>query len=184
MAYPLREFTHRMRALVLKRAIDLVKDEKLTLIHQDQDHAHFQVENNRGGSYHVEIRLKNEEVTFTHCNCPYRGVGLCKHTGASILQMMVNEGFDPELLDKDDFHVEDGDVLALDHYEEALHKLIREISHDHDFDMIGFLSKQNKQTLLNFIVKYLEESEDIRMVVMAYLWYKAADQKPKQPFLS
>jgi uncharacterized Zn finger protein len=184
MAYPLRAFTHRMRALVLKRAIDLVKEEKLQLIHQDQDHAHFHVENNRGGTYNVEIRLKDQEITFTHCNCPYRGIGLCKHTGAAILQLLMNDGFNSEDLNSEDFHFEDSDVLPIDHYEEALLKLIREISRDQDFDMMAFLSKQNKQTLLNFIVKYLEESEDIRMVVMAYLWYKAAEQQPKQPFLS
>ena len=37
------------------------------------------------------------------------------------------------------------------------------------------LEKQNKEDLMTFIIKYLEESEDIRLVVMAYLWYKNAE---------
>lgn len=184
MAYTLRDFTHRMRALVLKRSIEILDQNKVTLLIRDEDHASFHVQNNRGGHYNVEIRFKTGEIAFTHCNCPYRGVGLCKHTGAAILHLLVNEGFDPETLDHEDFHVEDGDVLALDHYEDIFQNLVREISADGDFDMVQFLSKQNKQRLLNFIVHYLEESEDIRLVVMAYLWYKAEDQNPQNPFLS
>lgn len=184
MAYPLREFTHRMRALVLKRSLDILENNKVSVLHHDDDHASFHVENNRGGHYNVEIRFKDGEVVFTHCNCPYRGVGLCKHVGAAMLELLVQSGFDLNSLGTHDYHVEDGDVLALDHYEEIFQNLVKEISADHEFDMVEFLSKQNKQHLLNFIVHYLEESEDIRLVVMAYLWYKAEEKAPTKPFLS
>lgn len=182
MAYPIRDFTSRIRALVLKRSIDLVEQAKVKVIDQDSEHAQFHVENNRDSYYHVEVRLNRGDVTFTHCDCPYRGVGLCKHTGAALLHLLVEDGFHPNEFEADDFHFEDSEVVDVDANEETFHKLIKEISVDHDFELVKFLSSQPKEQLLTFMLKYLEESEDIRLVVMAYLWYKS--QNPKPPFLS
>jgi len=184
MAYPIRAFTQRVRALVLKRAIELTANHKIVRVDRDEDHAQFQVENQRGGFYRVEVRLKAEQVTFTHCECPYRGVGLCKHTAASLLDMLVQEGLLIEDLVDKDFIFEDSDVLEEDGYEAALKSLIKEISQDNKFDLTKFLQKQDQQDLLTFIMKYLEESEDIRLVVMAYLWYKNTEVNPPHHYLS
>lgn len=184
MAYPIREFTQRVRALVLKRAIDLVATHKVVRVDRDDDHAQFHVENQRGGFYRVEIRLKSDKVTFTHCECPYRGVGLCKHTAASLLDILVQEGLLIEELLDSDFIFEDSEVIEEDGYEDALKSLIKEISQDTKFNLTKFLDKQDQQDLLAFIMKYLEESEDIRLVVMAYLWYKNTEVNPPHNYLS
>ncbi len=182
MAYPIRLFTQRMRALVLKRSIDLVQNKKVELLDHDHEHAQFHVENQKDGYYHVEVRLLDNQVAFTHCDCPYRGVGLCKHTGAALLQLIVNDGFDINELTDLDFKLEDSDVIDLEAMEENVKAIIKEISQDSGFELVEFLSSQDKPQLLTFILKYLEESEDIRLVIMAYLWYKS--QNPKPPFLS
>lgn len=182
MAYPIRQFTQRIRALVLKRSIDLVQNKKVELIDYDYEHAQFHVENQKESYYHVEVRLVNKQVTFTHCDCPYSGVGLCKHTGAALLHLLVDDGFDLSELTDFDFNFEDSDVIEQDAMEENVKAIIKEISQDNGFELVEYLSSQDKPELLNFILKYLEETEDIRLVIMAYLWYKS--QNPKPPFLS
>lgn len=182
MAYPLRMFTQRIRALVLKRSIDLVENRRVELLDHDDEHAQFHVENQKDGYYHVEVRLRDKLVTFTHCDCPYRGVGLCKHTGAALLQLMVNDGFDLSEFSELDFKYDDSEVIDIEAMEENVRKIIKEISLDNEFELVEFLSNQDKDKLLTFILKYLEESEDIRLVIMAYMWYKS--QNPKPPFLS
>lgn len=176
MPYKLRDFTKRTRALVLRRGLNLAEENKLQVIEHNDEHAHYRVDNNHGSYYRVEIRLnEKDEVSFTHCECPYRGVGICKHTAAALLDMLRAEGFDFNDLEAEDFIMDDADVLEEDGYEETLRELIREISQNKKFDMMRFLEKQNKEDLMTFIIKYLEESEDIRLVVMAYLWYKNAE---------
>ena len=66
MAYQLRNFTSRIRALVLKRSIELVEQAKVKVIDQDREHAQFHVENNRDGHYHVEVRLHHGEIGRAH----------------------------------------------------------------------------------------------------------------------
>lgn len=182
MAYPIRLFTQRIRSLVLNRSIDLVQNSKVELLDQDHEHAQFHVENQKDGYYHVEVRLLEKQVTFTHCDCPYRGVGLCKHTGAALLQLLVNDGFELSDFSEVDFKHEDSEVIDLEAMEENVKAIIKEISQDSGFELVEFLSSQDKPQLLTFVLKYLEESEDIRLVIMAYLWYKS--QNPKPPFLS
>lgn len=182
MAYPIRQFTQRIRSLVLKRSIDLVQNNKVKLLDHDLEHAQFHVENQKDGYYHVEVRLLDNQVAFTHCDCPYRGVGLCKHTGAALLQLLVNDNFMVSDLTYSDFKEEDSEVIDLEAMEENVKAIIKEISQDSGFELVEFLSNQDKPQLLTFILKYLEESEDIRLVIMAYLWYKS--QNPKPPFLS
>lgn len=173
MPYKLRDFTKRTRGLVLKRGLDIVHENKLQVIEHNDEHASYRVENNSGSYYRVEVRLnEKDEVTFTHCECPYRGVGLCKHTAAALLDMLQVEGVDLHTIHEDEFIYVDADVLEEDGYEDTLRELIREINQNHKFDMMKFLSSQDKEDLMTFIFKYLEESEDIRLVVMAYLWYK------------
>jgi DNA polymerase III delta subunit len=77
---------------------------------------------------------------------------------------------------------EDSEVIDLEAMEENVKAIIKEISQDSGFELVEFLSSQDKPQLLTFVLKYLEESEDIRLVIMAYLWYKS--QNPKPPFLS
>ncbi len=176
MPFKLRDFTKRTRALVLRRGLNLAEENKLQVIEHNDEHAHYRVDNNHGAYYRVEIRFNDkDEVAFTHCECPYRGVGICKHTAAALLDMLRVEGFDFNNLEAEDFIMDDADVLEEDGYEETLRELIREISQNKKFDMMRFLEKQNKEDLMTFIIKYLEESEDIRLVVMAYLWYKNAE---------
>ena len=182
MAYPIRMFTQRIRATVLNRSIDLVMNKKVELLDHDDEHAQFHVENQKNGYYHVEVRLRDKQVTFSHCDCPYRGVGLCKHTGAALLQLLVNDGFVMDDFSELDFKQDDSDVVDTEEMEENVRAIIKEISQDNGFNLVEFLSSQDKPQLLNFMLKYLEESEDIRLVIMAYLWYKS--QNPKPPFLS
>ncbi len=182
MAYPIRLFTQRIRSLVLNRSIDLVLNKKVKLLDHDDEHAQFHVENQKDGYYHVEVRLNDKQVTFTHCDCPYRGVGLCKHTGAALLQLLVNDGFDIAKLTDLDFKLDDSEVIEFEAMEDNIRSMIKEISQDGDFNLVQFLSSQDKPQLLAFILKYLEDSEDIRLVIMAYLWYKSQSQRP--PFLS
>lgn len=184
MAYSLNEFTHRTRALVLKRAIDLIENHKVEAIERDEEHAHYHVENQRGSYYRVEIRLKDGQVAFTHCECPYRGVGLCKHTAAALLDMRQQEGFSVDQLTEADFIQHDEDVADDDSSESTLRQLIREISQDASFDLVNFLSHQEQKDLMAFIMKYLEESEDIRLVVLAYLWYKNTEGSARYGHLS
>lgn len=184
MAYKLREFTQRTRALVLKRALDLVQQAKIKEIEHDEDHAHYHVENQRGGYYRVEIRLKDAQVAFTHCECPYRGVGLCKHTAAVLLDLIQKEGVNIQELSASDFIFEDSDVVEENNYDSTLRVLIKEISQDPKFDLVRFLSSQDQADLMAFIMKYLEESEDIRLVVMAYLWYKNVEGSARYGHLS
>lgn len=182
MAYPIRMFTQRIRATVLNRSIDLVMNKKVELLDHDDEHAQFHVENQKNGYYHVEVRLRDKQVTFSHCDCPYRGVGLCKHTGAALLQLLVNDGFVMDDFSELDFKQDDSEVVDTEEMEENVRAIIKEISQDNGFNLVEFLSSQDKPQLLNFMLKYLEESEDIRLVIMAYLWYKS--QNPKPPFLS
>ncbi len=176
MPFKLRDFTKRCRALVLRRGLNLAEENKLQVIEHNDEHASYRVENNSGSYYRVEIRLNDhDEVSFTHCECPYRGVGLCKHTAAALLDMLRVEGFDFNQLEAEDFMMEDAEVLEENGYEDTLRELIKEISQNPKFDLMRFLGKQNKEDLMTFIIKYLEESEDIRLVVMAYLWYKNAE---------
>ena len=185
MAYKLRDFTKHTRALVLKRAISISEDKKLQVIDSNHEHAHYRVDNNRGSYYRVEIRFnEKEEVTFSHCECPYRGVGLCKHSAAVILDVLKFKGFSMDELNKEDYIFEDSEVIEEDGYEDSLRELIREISQDSKFNLLAFLAKQDKQDLMTFIVKYLEESEDIRLVVMAYLWYKNHEISQRYDHLS
>jgi len=184
MPFKLRDFTQRTRALVLQRAVDLVNNNGVNLLDHDEDHAQCHVQNNRGGIYHVEIRFKDKQVVFTHCDCPYRGVGICKHTAASLLQLLVNTGFSPSALRADEFHFNDADVDEENEDDHVLKELINEINADKFFDLFQFLASQDREQLLGFIGHYLEESEDIRLVVMAYLWYKSSAQAPTKDFLS
>jgi uncharacterized Zn finger protein len=183
MPYKPRDFTSRTRALVLQRAIDIVRNRGVLVLDHDDDHAQCHVQNNQGGIYHVEIRYKNNEIAFTHCDCPYRGVGICKHTAASILQLLVNDGFKPQLIDDSEYRFNDADVEEENDEDNRLRELIQEINDDHGFDLFQFLASRDKEELLGFVGHYLEESEDIRLVVMAYLWYKQ-ESKTEKPFLS
>lgn len=185
MPYRQRDFTKRTRALVLRRAINIVEENKLQAIEHNSEHAYYQVENQRGSYYRVEIRLDpKNEVTFTHCECPYRGVGLCKHTAATLLDMQRNEGFKLTDLAPGDFIFEDAEVIEENGYEDALRDLIREISQNPKFELMNFLASQDKENLMEFIVNYLEESEDVRLVVMAYLWYKNQEINARYTHLS
>lgn len=184
MPFKLRNFTARTRALVLQRAVELVDNHGVLLLDHDDDHAQSHVQNNRGGIYHVEIRFRDEEVVFTHCDCPYRGVGLCKHTAASLLQLLVVQGFDPKAIKASEFHFNDADIDEENEEDLVLKELITEINNDKYFDLFQFLASQDREQLLGFIGHYLEESEDIRLVVMAYLWYKGERQTQAKDFLS
>lgn len=184
MPYKLRDFTKRTRALVLQRAIDLVSNQGVLILDHDADHAQCHVQNNRGGIYHVEIRFKDTDVVFTHCDCPYRGVGICKHTAAGLLQLLVNTGFDALAIGAHEYHFNDADVDEENEEDIALKELINEINADKYFDLFQFLASQDRDQLLGFIGHYLEESEDIRLVVMAYLWYKSEKQSQPKEFLS
>jgi hypothetical protein len=126
MPYKPRDFTARTRATVLQRAIDIVRNRGVFVLDHDDDHAQCHVQNNQGGIYHVEIRYKNREVAFTHCDCPYRGVGLCKHTAASILQLLVNDGFKPLMIDDSEFITNDADVEEENEDDNKLRELIQE----------------------------------------------------------
>ena len=183
MPYTLRDFTRRCKATVLQRAIDIVRNRGVLVLDHDDDHAQCHVQNNQGGIYHVEIRYKNAEVAFTHCDCPYRGVGICKHTAASLLQLLVNEGFKATMIDDSEFLHNDADVEEENDDDHRLRELIQAINDDPGFDLFQFLASRDKEELLGFVGHYLEESEDIRLVVMAYLWYKQ-ETKADKPFLS
>lgn len=184
MPYETRAFTRRVRGLVLKRAVDLIRQNKVERIDLDENHAQYHVENQKGGFYIVEIRFQAGRIGFTHCDCSYRGVGLCKHTAASLLHLLHEEGFDPKDLSAEDFVFEDSDVLDEQSDEEMLKELLNEIAHDRNFSVVNFLSSQDKQSLLTFILRYLEESEDLRLVVMAYLWYKNEEESERRTYLS
>ncbi len=184
MPFKIRTFTTRTRALVLQRAIDLVNNQNVYILDHDEDHAQCHVQNNRGGIYHVEIRFKGDDVVFTHCDCPYRGVGICKHTAASILQILVKKGIEPSTINPSEFHFNDADIDEENEDDLVLKELITEINNDKYFDLFQFLSSQDREQLLGFIGHYLEESEDIRLVVMAYLWYKSERQPQTKDFLS
>jgi len=184
MPYKLRDFTSRTRALVLQRAIDLVNNKGVLILDHDADHAQAHVQNNRGSIYHVEIRFKDKDVAFTHCDCPYRGVGICKHTAASLLQLLVDQGLTTSAIKADEYHFNDADVNEENEDDNVLKELINEINADKYFDLFQFLASQDREQLLGFIGHYLEESEDIRLVVMAYLWYKSEKQTSTKDFLS
>ncbi|NTW91540.1 MAG: hypothetical protein HGA35_06400, partial [Erysipelotrichaceae bacterium] len=92
------------------------------------------------------------------------------------------DGFDLSDFSELDFKLDDSEVIDLEAMEENVRKIIKEISLDNEFELVEFLSNQDKDKLLTFILKYLEESEDIRLVIMAYMWYKS--QNPRPPFLS
>ena len=83
MAYPIRLFTQRIRALVLNRSIELVKNDKVKLLDHDDEHAQFHVENQRGGYYHVEVSKNSQRyiqfqsivILFSH----HTGCGVQKY---------------------------------------------------------------------------------------------------------
>lgn len=118
-------------------------------------------------------------MVFSHCDCPYRGIGLCKHTAASLLHLLEHEGVTPERLSVEDFVFND-DAVETDDVDqtEALHRLFEEMMHDPQFNFIQFMAAQNKQDLLNFVIHYLDQTEDLRMILMAYLWYKKSTDEP------
>jgi hypothetical protein len=184
MAFKIRNFTHYMRALVLQRAILLAQEQKVKVIEHTTEHAHYHVQNQSNDYYRVELRLKEDELTFSHCECPYRGVGLCKHTGAAIIHLLEENQFQVEDIQKEEFVYEDSDVLEDHDPNTGLKDLIKEISLDKDFDLVKFLSSQEKEDLMAFIMRYLEESEDIRVVILAYLWYKNAHKNERYSNLS
>lgn len=184
MPYKLRDFTQRTRALVLQRAIELIANQGVSCTHQDSDHASFHVVNQRDGYYHVEVRFKQDDVVFTHCDCPYRGVGLCKHTAAALLDLMVKDGFDVSTITKKEYIYNDANVLEDDEVNDEIKELINELAEDKFFDLFTFLGQQDQQHLLGFIGHYLEESEDIRLVIMAYIWYKAQKESKSPVFFS
>ena len=83
-----------------------------------------------------------------------------------------------------DFNGTNADVNEENEEDNVLKELINEINADKTFDLFQFLASQDREQLLGFIGHYLEESEDIRLVVMAYLWYKSERQTPTRDFLS
>lgn len=184
MAFKLRNFTQYMRALVLQRSILLAQDHKVTEIEHTPEHAYYHVQNQSNDYYRVELRLKEDELTFSHCECPYRGVGLCKHIGASIIHLLEENQFNVEDIQKNEFVYEDSDVLEDHDPNTGLKDLIKEISLDKNFDLVKFLSSQEKEDLMVFIMRYLEESEDIRVVILAYLWYKNTHKNERYSNLS
>ncbi len=184
MAFKLRNFTHYMRALVLQRSILLAQEHKIKVIEHTPEHAHYHVQNQNKDYYRVELRLKEDELTFSHCECPYRGVGLCKHTGAAIINLLEENEFKVEDIQQEEFVYDDSDVLEDHDPNTGLKDLIKEISLDKDFDLVKFLSSQEKEDLMAFIMRYLEESEDIRVVILAYLWYKNAHKNERYSNLS
>lgn len=56
-----------MRALVLQRSILLAQEHKVKVIEHTPAHEHFHVQNQSGDYYRVELRLKEDELVFSHC---------------------------------------------------------------------------------------------------------------------
>lgn len=109
---------------------------------------------------------------------------MCKHTGAAILHILEQSEFKLEDIQKDEFVYDDSDVLEDHDPTTGLKDLIKEISLDKNFDLVKFLSSQEKEDLMAFIMRYLEESEDIRVVILAYLWYKNSNKNERYSNLS
>lgn len=173
MRYPLREFTTKTRGIVLKRAVDLVDRSMVEPISKEGTHSHFHVHNFEQKFYHVEIVFDGEDVVFTHCDCTYRGIGLCKHIAGSLLMELALTGFLPGMLKGDDFVYRDEDVKTKTNDEaEAIQALFEEMMRDPDFNFAKFIALQNKEGLQGFIMKYMDQTEDLRMIMFAYLWFK------------
>jgi hypothetical protein len=173
MRYPLREFTTKTRGIVLKRGVDLVNRNMVEPISKEINHSHFHVHNAEQKFYHVEVVFEGEDVVFTHCDCPYNGIGLCKHIAGALLMELALTGFKPEMLNVDDFVYRDEDVQTKGNDEaEAIQALFEEMMHDPDFNFAKFITLQNKEGLQGFIMKYMDQTEDLRMIMFAYLWYK------------
>ena len=87
------------------------------------------------------------------------------------------------MIEDSEYLFNDADVEEENDEDNKLRELIQEINDDHNFDLFQFLASRDQEELLGFVGHYLEESEDIRLVVMAYLWYKQ-EAKAEKPFLS
>jgi hypothetical protein len=173
MRYPLREFTTKTRGIVLRRAVDLVDRNMVEPISKETNHSHFHVLNAEHKIYHVEVVFEGEDVVFTHCDCTYNGVGLCKHIAGSLLLELAITGFRPDMLTSDDFVYRDEDVITKVNDEtEQVQNLFEEMMRDPEFNFAKFIALQNKEGLLGFIMKYMDQTEDLRMIMFAYLWYK------------
>ncbi|TFG83743.1 MAG: hypothetical protein E4G74_00725 [Erysipelotrichales bacterium] len=176
MRYPLREFTNKTRGIVLKKAVDLVNRNMVEPISKEVNHSHFHVHNFEQKFYHVEVVFEGEEVVFTHCDCSYRGIGLCKHIAGSLLMELAITGFKPEMLTEDDFVYHDEEVVTkVDDEAEAVQALFEEMMRDPEFNFAKFIALQNKEGLQGFIMKYMDQTEDLRMIMFAYLWYKKSN---------
>lgn len=194
MKYYIRDFTDYIRALVLNRAIKLIKQGKVKNVgdsfKRDDHHFHYHVENERGGYYHVELDISDtHEVLEAVCDCPYTGVGLCKHTGAAMLDLLMEHGFSVEDLEEHEFHYDDAEVVDIREPITLYTELIHEMFDEENFNPIDFLAHQDKSELINFLARYIVEVEDIQLMVMSYLWYKQKKEleqgaKPKPPYLS
>ncbi len=176
MRYPLREFTHKTRGIVLQKAIDLVQREMVEPITREASHSHYHVHNVEHKFYHVEVVFEGEEVVFTHCDCTYNGIGLCKHVAGTLLSELALGGFTIDMLRSDDFVYKDEDVKTKVNDEaEKFQALFEEMMRDPDFNFAKFIALQNKEGLGGFIMKYMDQTEDLRMIMFAYLWYKQSN---------
>ncbi len=185
MRYPIRKFTHKTRAVVLRRALGILERNEVTCIDQDANHAHFHVEG--GKTYHVEIRMDNEDIVFSHCDCPYQGVGLCKHIDATLLWIMKSgmSGLNEAILEERDFIYRDEEVeVDNSTTNQAIRLLIEEMISDPDFEWVQFLATRPKEELLAFLFNYLEETEDYRIMLFIYMWFKNQSTTPPQTIVS
>ena len=185
MRYPIRKFTHKTRAVVLRRALGILERNEVKCIEQDTNHAHFHVEG--GKTYHVEIRMDSEEVVFTHCDCPYQGIGLCKHIDAALLWLMKSGiiGLNEAILEERDFIYRDEDVEVDNSTgNDTVRLLIEEMINDPEYDWVQFLASRSKEEMLAFMFNYLEETEDFRILMFIYMWYKNQSATPPQTIVS
>jgi uncharacterized Zn finger protein len=173
MRYPLRDFTQKTRGVVLKQALELIDDQKVERIIKEGNHSHYHVAGDQQNIHHVEIVFEGAEIVFSHCDCTYEGVGLCKHVAGSLLSELSLTGFRKEMLKEEDFVSKDEDVSTKGNEDpQQIQALFEEMMHDTDFNFSQFINLQNKEGLQGFITKFMEQTEDIRMIMFAYLWYK------------
>lgn len=80
------EFEEEMTSRSLERAYDYVDEHRIGGL-EEVSAGLFHAEVHGSELYDVDIRLRDNDIVFASCTCPYDYDGYCKHIGAALLTL-------------------------------------------------------------------------------------------------